>query len=104
MSGPINSTSSAEFETIAVKDNLNVTGQITSSADIMADGQIRANKGLIALGNSTIGQQGDSITVGGDITFGMRNQPSLEKFLLLIKSQSLVNATVNSKDERRGLY
>lgn len=97
VSGPINSTSSAEFETIAVKDNLNVTGQITSSADIMADGQIRANKGLIALGNSTIGQQGDSITVGGDITFGNEKSTFSGEVLVTDKITISGDATVNSK-------
>lgn len=95
--GPINSKSSAEFTALDVKENISVAGNISSQSDIAAEGQIRANKGAVVLGNSTFGQQGDNITFGGDVIFGNDKSTFSGEVLMTDKVTISGEATLNSK-------
>jgi hypothetical protein len=95
--GPINSKSSAEFTALDIKENISVAGNISSQSDISAEGQIRANKGAVVLGNSTFGQQGDNITFGGDVIFGNDKSTFSGEVLMTDKVTISGEATLNSK-------
>lgn len=95
--GPINSKSSAEFSALDIKENISSAGNIYAKGDIVSDGQLRADKGATLLGNSNIGQQGDSITIAGDVIFGNEKSTFSGEVLMTDKVTISGETTLNSK-------
>lgn len=95
--GPINSKSSAEFTAVDVKDNISAAGNIYAKGDIVSDGQLRADKGATILGNSNIGQQGDNISISGDVIFGNEKSTFSGEVLMTDKVTISGETTLNSK-------
>lgn len=95
--GPINSKSSAEFTAIDVKENIITSGNIYAKEDIVSDGHLRSAKGATILGNSNIGQNGDSIGISGNVIFSNERTTFSGEVLMTDKVSISGETTFNSK-------